>query len=193
MSRAINEKHLLTQIQRGDKSSFSLLYNTYAKELLDYAYSYVKDKQVSEDLVQEVFLSLWTRRKKIDIALTIKQYLYGAIKFNVLSYFRSEGVKQRYIEHFCTFVAQSSNQQIKEIMDTADLMTIISSSLKSLPPKCQHAFYLSRFEHKTIKEIAEEMNISTRTVENYISQAIKHLRVILKNYSWLIILLCEGK
>lgn len=193
MSKAINEKYLLMQIQKGDKSSFSVLYNAYAKELLDYAYSFVKNKQVSEDLVQEVFISLWTRRNEVEITYTLKQYLYGAVKFNILSFFRSEDVKQRYIEHFCAFVAQSSTNQIKGVMDTADLMSVVNRALKSLPPKCQQVFYLSRFEYKTIKEIAAEMNISTRTVENYISQAIKHLREVLKNYSWLIILLCGYK
>lgn len=104
---------------------------------------------------------------------------------------RSEYVKRKYAEHFALFLAEQGIEPISELMDLQDLQSIIDIALEELPPKCQHAFRLSRFKQLSIKEISEEMGISPRTVENYITLGLKTVRKAIKNYAWLWVLLFE--
>ena len=138
-----------------------------------------------------MFVSLWKRRAELNIQTTLEPYLFGAAKFQILNYFRSEKVKQKYTDHFSLFTAQSNNK-VKDLMHLRDLQSAIGKYIQDLPPKCQSAFRLSRFDHKTIDEIAEVMNISPRTVENYLTQALRHLRIKLARYPWVLILILMG-
>lgn len=184
---AIKDKSLLNSLKNGDQETFDAIYSQLARPLLHYVNSRLHDKNLSEDLVQEVFLSLWTRRAELNIQTSLEAYLFGAAKFQILDYFRSEKVKQKYVDHFILFAAQDNNS-VKELMHLKDLQAAIEKHIQDLPPKCQSAFRLSRFEHKTISEIAEVMNISPRTVENYMTKALKHLRIKLAQYPWVLIL-----
>lgn len=170
------EKKLLEAVRGGSNSALGDLYTLYAKDLLSYAYGFTKDRQLAEDIVHEVFLSLWHRRENLPEVKSIKSYLLGAVKLSILSYIRREKVHQKYEHHFLLTAAQSYNEDVKELIDNNDLLEIIENALEQLPPKCREAFKMSRFEQLSIPEIAEAMNISTRTVENYITRALAHLR-----------------
>lgn len=185
---ALTEQELLEAIKNGDKEIFGVIYDKYANELLQFIFGFTKDKEVSEDILQEILVNIWNRRSTIDIKGTFKNYLFGAAKYAVLSYIRSEKVRQKYADHFHLFLSQSTWNQTDEIADLNDLHTIIFLCLEKLPPKCKEAFYLSRFQHKSIQEIALQMDISSRTVENYITTGIKTIKQGLQNYSWLLLI-----
>lgn len=160
-----------------------------AMPLLNYINSRIHDKEVSKEIVQEIFVSLWNKRDHLTIESSFESYLYGAAKFQVLNYIRSEKVRKKYAEHFALYAYQLKDHTIDEDLNLLDLKEVINDYLQQLPAKCQKVFKLSRFDHKTIDEIAIEMGISTRTVENYISQALKHLRHQLVDYPWVLVFL----
>nr|WP_246163481.1 RNA polymerase sigma-70 factor [Sphingobacterium humi] len=180
---------LLRQVQEGDETAFNKLYRKYAPKLLTYCYSYTKNREISEEFVQEIFTSIWTRVQDLKIESSFQHYIFGAAKYRILSYMRSEKVREKYFNHFKLFLAQYEVYSTEEALNLTDLKKIILKELQTLPEKCSFAFYLSRFEQKSIDEIAIEMGISKRTVENYLTRALKHLRLALKDYAWLILLL----
>lgn len=184
-------EELLLAISEGDRRAFSWLYDTVAEDLLRYVYNFTKDRTISEDIVHDIFTQLWARRTTLSIENSTRQYLFSAAKYKVLSYMRSEYVGQKYADHFTLFLAEQGIDPIGELMDLRDLQSIIDVALEKLPPKCQHAFRLSRFKQLSIKEIAKDMGISPRTVENYITIGLKTVRKALQEYAWLWIVLHE--
>ncbi|MCA5004314.1 RNA polymerase sigma factor [Sphingobacterium bovistauri] len=184
-----NEKHLLTSLKSGDEKSFNLLYHTYAKKLLEFSYSFTKNKISSEEIVQDIFESIWKKREDLNIDGSFQHYIFGIAKHKILNYFRSEKVRKKYVDHFNLFLAQYDiTPSVQDFINLQDLKTIIHEELEMLPNKCKEAFMRSRFDHKSLDEIADIMGISKRTVENYITQALKHLRIKLKDYYWIVIL-----
>ncbi len=179
--------HLLKAIQNGDTHAFEIIYHRMAGKLLQYIHCRIHDKEQSEEMVQEIFVSLWARREEIEIETSISSYLYAAAKYRMLNYIRDEQTRNKYAEHFALFMS-SQHENTEEFINLTDLKSIIEKHVGQLPPKCQHAFRLSRYSGRTIREIAEEMDISTRTVENYLTQALRHLRQALSHYPWVVVL-----
>jgi len=184
-----DNKQLLEALKNSDVHAFEWIYSQMGDQLLQYVDSRVQNREVSEEIVQDLFVSLWTRRGEFDIRTAVEHYLFRAAKNKVLSYMRSEVVRRRYAEHFALFVAQHQGNQTQELLDVADLEAVIEARISILPPKCQQAFRMSRFAHKSIAEIAEEMDISARTVENYITKALKYLREALSAGQWTFVLI----
>ncbi|WP_160070015.1 RNA polymerase sigma-70 factor [Sphingobacterium bovisgrunnientis] len=184
----ITEKEILNALKEGDHKVFSVVYDRYAEELLHFIYGFTKDKQICEDILHEIFMDFWRRKESIEIKSNLKSYLFSSAKYAVLTFIRSEKVRQKYVDHFNLFLSQLSTNETYEISDLNDLHCIISMCLEKLPNKCKEAFCMSRFQHKSIHEIAQEMNISPRTVENYITLGLKTIRTALANYSWLLII-----
>lgn len=167
---------LVSALKKGDKKAFEHIYDQMSEALYGYVYKRVKNREISEGIVQEVFMSLWSKRDELNITTTVKSYLYGMAKFQVLNYMRGEKVRQKYFDNLSAFVLTQSSNPTEELLQLKDLKFLIEQSISQLPDKCQQAFRLSRYEHLSIKEIAEQMEISTRTVENYLTKALKHLR-----------------
>jgi len=103
---------------------------------------------------------------------------------------RSESVRNKYAADFSLFAQKYRDNSLEELMDVNDLQQVIHEKIAELPDKCQTAFRMSRLEHASISEIAKRMNISTRTVDNYITQALRHLRTHLNTLVfWILSLL----
>jgi RNA polymerase sigma-70 factor (ECF subfamily) len=177
-SQIINseEQSLVALLATEDSKAFEVLYDRYATPLYRYVYNRLRIKEVSEELVQEVFTSLWTNRKKVTITSSLSSYLFGATKYRVFNYMRGQRVRRRYATDFGLYLICREDNSSEELMNVADIQAAIEGSISELPAKCQMAFRLSRMEHLPIQDIADRMQISRRTVENYISQALRHLR-----------------
>jgi len=176
------DPELVEQLNNGKRAAFETIYDRYAKSMLTYVYRRVKLKPVSEEIVQEIFVSLWTKHRTLEITTSLEAYLYGACKYKILTYMRSDLVRKRYAADFLVFITGKYDNSVEEFMNLADIREIIEQSICDLPDKCQMAFRLSRTDNLPIPEIAKKMNISTRTVENYLSQALRHLRVTLGEF-----------
>lgn len=185
----VDDAVLIASLKQDNHGAFEQIYHRSAAKLLQYINRHVHDRAVSEELLQEVFLSLWARRAELHITSSLESYLFGAAKYQILGYIRSEKMQHKYAEHLALFAVSRLGNAAEDLMGLTDLKAVLDEHLATLPPKCQQAFRLSRFEHRTITEIADEMDISTRTVENYLTQALKHLRTALRQYQWLQLLI----
>jgi len=172
-----DHRNLLPSLREGNQQAFEVIYDFFADRLFRYVYRRVQVKETSEEIVQEIFVSLWVRRESLEITTSLGSYLYGAAKHKILSYIRADRVRKKYAVEFTLFSLERTDNSNQELMELKDLQQAIDERISELPKKCQTAFRMSRMEHEPIKRIAERMNISNRTVENYISQALKHLRL----------------
>jgi len=157
-------------------NAFEQIYQCHWSELYNYSYNLLRDKAVCEEIVQEIFFSLWNKRQDLKITHSIKSYLFKAIRFQSINYIRSENVKRNYAANYSAFNKVTFDNSNEEHMHLSDLAGIIEKEVSKLPEKCQQIFRLSRNDHQSIKNIAEHLNISHKTVENQLTKALGHLR-----------------
>ncbi len=177
-----NDLQLFQLFKEKDKYAFEELYERYAEAIYKYTFARINSKEISEEIVQEIFISLWTKRNELEIKNSLNSYLFGAAKYKILTYIRSKGIERKYAAHLTHFLTEQYDNPTEDLINSKELKETIESVISELPERCQLAFRLSRMEHKSIAEIAEIMEISPRTVENYITQALKHLRSSLGDF-----------
>jgi RNA polymerase sigma-70 factor (ECF subfamily) len=168
---------LLVQVSEDNHLAFTTLYDRYASPLYGYAMKRVNDKEACEEMIQEIFVSLWERRKHLGHVTQLRAYLYSALRYRIANHIAHSMIRVKYAQHYEAFASRQDNST-EEKMNVIDFNETLERSIASLPENCQKIFKMSRLEHLTIPEIAERMQLNTRTVENYITQALKHLREV---------------
>ena len=163
----------------GELMLFQELFERYFRSLVTYAYRYVNDWHVSEDIVQDVFMALWVNRNEIDFEEPVKPYLYRATYNRSINHLNSVLVQRRVdhtdnldelIDYEILSYNQHDNLLLKEIEEE------ISSFVKTLPEQRKKVFLLSREENMKNKEIAFLLNISEKIVEKHITKALSDIR-----------------
>jgi RNA polymerase sigma-70 factor (ECF subfamily) len=169
---------LFQRIKQDDLEAYEIVFKRYYQELYRFAYTYLRDQVPSEEMAQEVFLYMWEKREQIEIKTTLKTYMYSAIKNKCLNYIKYEVPRKNELEdsHLALMVTEQPDQGV----DTDRLKKYLEAAIDELPTKCRQIFVLSRNAGLTYEEIAEEMEISIKTVENQMSIALKKLRESLK-------------
>ena len=144
-----------------------------------FAYGYLKSREDAEEMVQEIFSKIWDKRADIKEEYEFRSYLFS-IAFNyVKKHFRSKALINKYAEFATTNNPES--EQIEEDVNYASLKIRVDQLVDQMPEKRKAVFFKSRVEGKNSKEIAVEMNISPSTVENHLNQALRFLRLHLKD------------
>ncbi len=176
------EKEWIRGLQQGDEKALQSIFNQYYKYLLVSAYNIVGDNAKAKDLVQDVFFEIWKKRSQIDIQFSLKAYLRKAVVNRGLNYLK---MHQRIDWGDDHFDAQTPDQTASPhtLVEASDLQTIINNTIDNLPPKCKTIFTLSRFEKIAHKEIAQQLDISTKTIENHITKALKLIRSAVDKYN----------
>ncbi|MDB5061315.1 MAG: polymerase sigma-70 factor [Mucilaginibacter sp.] len=184
----LGEDELINLLQQGKLGAFREIYTRYWKQLYADAYKRLKNKEMAEEIVQEVFTSLWHKRGALNITQTLGGYLFTSVSNLVIDQYRKNLVRARYKESFKLVYSETDNSTEDAIL-VKELEHTIENEVNSLPDKCRSVFELSRVEHKTNKEIAFELGISEKTVEHHITKALKHIRLGLGNYLSIIVIL----
>ncbi|WP_442588936.1 RNA polymerase sigma-70 factor [Pedobacter sp. AW31-3R] len=182
------EEHqlLFARLKMGDEQAYVEIYHAYSKFLLQAAYHKTRDKLIAEDIVQNIFISIWEKRESLEVK-DPRNYLMGCLKFSIINYIRSQVMQNKYIAF-----AQNSSQENEDTsasLELKDLSSIVEKGISTLPDKTQEIFRLSRFKHQSTKKISVEMNISEKTVEYHITRSLKLMKAYLKNYHILLLLL----
>ena len=185
-SRIINlyENGLLQSIKLDDKSSFEKIYKRYWSELYIYAFNVLHEREICEDIVQEIFIDLWTRRHDIQIS-DLNSYLYQSVKFQIFNHFRKSKYKKQLLLKFDLI---DNQYEIDGLYEKEELKTHINKAISNLPEQRRIIFKMSRYEGLSNKEISEKLNISKQTVKNQICESLKFIRKSLKNLSILLFL-----
>ncbi|MFA6981238.1 MAG: RNA polymerase sigma-70 factor [Ignavibacteriaceae bacterium] len=187
------EKILVDQIKNGDTNAFDRLFRAYYQPLFRFISSLVNNSEAAEDLLQDIFLNVWKTRQRLDRMQSIKSYLFRSAKNISLNYLRHQKVIQRHIpsfgkENLAGFDKQNWKEKIETVSPSPEEVYIQNSlqgelqkAVQSLPERTRTAFYLSRYEELSHIQIAEIMEISPKTVNNHIVQALLQLRKLLQH------------
>lgn len=169
-----------------DQEAFKELFFDFYPALCVFAQRYISSPETCEDIVQDTFFHLWKNRKKIEVTCSFKNLLITSVKNNCTDYLRKQSVRQHHAEK----QAISDTTDTPEVIYTiGELEEILYAALEQLPENVRRAFELSRFENMTYNQIAEEMSVSPKTVEAYISKALSVLRSELKDYLPLVLII----
>jgi RNA polymerase sigma-70 factor (family 1) len=184
----LSEDELMRLLRQDKLSAFRELYSRYWKKLFDEAYKRLRSKEQAEEVVQELFTNLWTKRQSIQISTTISAYLFSSVAHHVIDIYRKEMVRARYSQAFKIVNTEADTSTEDGIM-LKDLTYTIEEEISQLPDKCRSVYELSRKEHKTNKEIASCLGISEKTVEQHLTKALKKIRFTLSHYMLILAIL----
>jgi len=176
-----SDQELLAALAEGDKKVFENLFHQYYTALCRFSLRHVGSQEVAEEMVQEVFLYIWDKRATLNITTSLKAYLYTAVRNQSINRVKSEQSKM--MVHSAYSSDRLENQLSAENeLDLPVLQKIVAQGIESLPNRCRAIFNLSRNAGMTYAEIAQELNISVKTVEAQMGIALKKLKVHLSNH-----------
>jgi RNA polymerase sigma-70 factor (family 1) len=173
-----NEQILLASLANGDENAFAEIYKLHWQSLFVSAYNVTRDKGACNDILQDIFLQLWLRREKIAITGSLEAYLHTAVRYQVFKYIR----KSTRVSH----LFEQLDQRLSETPADGqvifkELNEQVTNAVESLPSQCMLIYKLSREQQLSNREIAEQLNISIKTVENQMTIALRRLRVSLND------------
>lgn len=178
------EKLLVRKVrEEGDRDAFETLFRAYYKRLHGFAYTYVRQSETAEDIIQTIFLRIWADRENSDPPGSVKQYLFAAVRNEALNILRHKKVisdsEEEVIRSF------EELKKVKEPYESADFEQYqkkVQQSIEKLPPRCKQIYLLNRRSGLTYIEIADHLNISINTVNTQMGRALQYLRDHLSDY-----------
>ncbi|TSJ45081.1 RNA polymerase sigma-70 factor [Fluviicola chungangensis] len=162
-----------------------MVFRDYYKPLVRYGNTFLKDSDEAEDVVQQVFVSLWEKRTEWEVHTSIRAVLYKAVQNACLNKLKHLKVRHAYAEDL---KAATIPGEVSDPVQVNELNERIQQALESMPEQCGRIFKMSRFEQLRYQEIADQLGLSVKTVENQMGKALKIVREELKDYLPLLIL-----
>ena len=175
-----NDDEHLEGLRNESVRSFKKIYDFYWPKLYSVAVRKTGKKEVAEELVQEIFLNLWLKRKTIVITSNLEAYLVTAVKYSIINYYQSQLVRDKY--QSMIEPAMASANFTEQAVFIAELQEIFKKGLQTLSNKSRQIFEKSRFQNLSNKEIARELQLTDKAVEFHITKSLKHLKVFLKDF-----------
>ena len=182
----------ICNITMGDNAEiqmFNNLFTDYQVRFVHFAGTYVGDGMVAEDIVVESLMYYWENRKKLDAHTNIPAYILTVIKHKCLDYLRRLRTQEDFVEYLQSNEMRKLNLRIAtlevcnpERIFSEELQSLVEKTLATLPEQTRDIFIRSRYNNQSHKEIADELRISTKTVEFHITKALKIFRITLKDY-----------
>ena len=175
MSQFTTDRELISAISTGNHNAFSMLYNRHWAELYKFAFFILRDKAACKDIIQDVFIWVWEHKKGLEIQAP-KSYLKTAVKYKITNYMRAGNIRNTFFEEAAKLDQAKSMPGVDGFSELKELNNIIQITVANLPLKCQEIFRLSREENLSNREIAKQLGISIKTVENQITIALHRIR-----------------
>lgn len=173
MEQPLILQHLIENLNKGDKRSFEKLFFMFNKKIYFLARKFKLSHQDAEEIVQDVFMILWSKRESLNQEYSINAYIFKITQTKILKYFRKRNVEQAYLEILSNMPKVHDDSPSVE---SFDLQSIINQYIDELPYQQKKVFILSRQENYSHEDIARRLNISVRTVESHIYKSLKYLK-----------------
>jgi RNA polymerase sigma-70 factor (family 1) len=184
---ATDDDALISLLREGNQDAYTEIYNRYKWLLHTHAYKKLGDRDAANDVIQELFTSLWLKREDIYLTTTLSAYLYTAVRNRVLNVIEHRMVESKYIDSLADYAngfVAATDHLVRENQFNA----IIEKEIAALPPKMREVFELSRKAHLSHREIAEHLHISEQTVTKQVKNALKILRMRLGLIAYVILI-----
>lgn len=184
MTREITngELFIVRKMIEGDIDSFKYFFDKYYSDLCNFVHIYLHDQALAEEVIQDIFVYFWENRQKLQISSSVKAFLYSASKFKSLNMLRDAQNQKKIMERIGKAEQSHIHEQSLSYIDTEEFRKILDTAIKQLSPKCRKIFLLSKRQELSNREIAEQLGISVKTVENQMTIALKKLREYLIPY-----------
>jgi len=175
MYSSYQDHELVSLLKSDNVAAFNAIYERYSKALYLFIYSKLDAAEISKDVLQDLFVSLWEKRQSLVLKESLKSYLYQAARHKIIDIYRKNTTYRKYlqqlIEHF-----DEQPHSISDQLDTKARTQEMFEAINHLPEKMKEIFMLSRFENLSVEQIASHLNLSQQTVKNQITKALKILR-----------------
>lgn len=179
MSETIpTENELLQKLKAGDRKAFRALFDQYYKYLVVTVFNITGDDHLAHDLAQDVFFEIWKKREVINIQSSLKSYLRRAVVNKTLNAIKAKRLNYQEPEKLPE--KTHTNQDAQQHLEADDLKQLIHEAIESLPEKCRMVFVLCRLEGLSHKEVSQKLGISTKTIENQMTKALKVLKNVVQ-------------
>ncbi len=184
----MEEHELVKKIRESDEKAFEILFRKYFQDALNYARFYISDRQLAEDIVQDIFLKIWNERKELNIRINFRGYLTKCVHNECIQFLRHEMVKQKHSrrEHFKLQEAQIINRLFSETglnrLFEKEIEELVNQAMVNLSEKTRSIYLMSRDHYLTNSQIAEKYNLTEKSIEYHITRALEMLRQELKDY-----------
>lgn len=175
-----SDQELVSLLQNGQKSAFEEIYRRYWKKLYRIALHQTSHREEAEELVQELFMSIWQRRETAQIK-HLELYLTLSIKNKIYDFIKAQ-INYRKYQDYIILKEVDLHYTTDQIISYAELAEAVEKVLSLLPEKSAKAFRMSRFEDMPIKKIADEMDLSEKAVEYHITKSLRFIKENLKEY-----------
>jgi len=169
-----DEKDLLAAVSRGSETAFRTLYDVFYARIARYTFNICKSREVTEELVHDIFVKLWSEREKLTAIESIEAYMLYLAKNRAIDHLRKVAR-----EHLLTTAMQNTEQSYndtEERLNAKQLIGSVNDAISSLSPQKQMVFKLSKLEGWSHDDIAGKMGLSKSTIKNHLSETFRYLR-----------------
>ena len=181
-----DEQNLVESLRKGDETAYAHIFKLYWKSLYCQAHTKVRSHEVAEEIVQDLFLTLWEKRNVLVIT-NLSHYLRTALRNKCIDHIRTRVVKDKYWNYYKLFVPHQTDNT-EETVSYNNLVEALENGMASLPEKTKGIFALSRMEGKSVADVAKSFKLSEKAVEYHLTKSLKVLKVYLKDFVFLLLL-----
>lgn len=174
-----SDQELLHAIRDNDEKAFAELFRRYWKYVYAITYKRIRSEAVTQEIVQDLFISLWVKRATLSVE-HLRSYLYVGVKNKVLNYVVSQNARRKHWDYYKQFIPAHDIVTDNDV-ELNELMNFIEDGIEHLPEKSKKVFKLNHLEGRSITEIADILNLSEKSIHYHLTQSIKKLRLHLKN------------
>ena len=184
--KILSDELLVKLLRVGEQEAFEEIYRRYWQKLLRSAQFKIRSKETIEEILQDLFISLWEKRERVVIE-NLEAYLNTSLKYLIINQIKKQILEEKFVEY--SLKKNELTDDVDESVAFNELSVAIEKAIGQLPEKTQQIFRLNRLEYKSVKEIAVLLETPERTVEYHITQALRTLRIHLREFITLSMLL----
>jgi RNA polymerase sigma-70 factor (ECF subfamily) len=174
-----HEKELIQAFLSGDERAFTVIYERYAPSLINYTATRLASLEEARDIIHDLFVHLWEDRDTLVVTHSLRALLFSAVRYRIIDHIRKHMTRREYADRLRTLRTEWAASDRDEA-EARDLHRNLEKAIDELPPRVRQVYRLSRQQHLTIPEIAEELQLSQQTVKNQLTTALSLLRSFLQ-------------